>query len=86
MTKISAELEQQLRSQPEQSVDLIVRTAGDVTPYLQWLAAQGLQVTQQFRLTPGIAVTGAGQDALKLLSQAWVVSVELDKPVKALNV
>ncbi len=81
MAKIDRELEQQLRASPEETVDLIVRTQGDPTPHLTWLASAGLRVKQQFKLTPGVAVSGSGQDALQLLSQDWVLSVELDAPV-----
>jgi hypothetical protein len=51
---------------------------------LEWLAAAGLQVTQQFKLVPGVAVTCASQDALKLLTQDWVLSVETDQPVSTM--
>lgn len=81
MAKIDRELEQQLRASPEETVDLIVRTRGDATPHLTWLASAGLRVKQQFKLTPGVAISGSGQDALQLLSQDWVLSVELDAPV-----
>jgi hypothetical protein len=81
MAKISVELEQQLKTMPNQSVDLIVRTQGDPTPHLEWLASVGLQVKQQFRLSPGVAVSGTGADALKLLNQDWVVSIEPDASV-----
>ena len=81
MAKMDRELEQQLRASPEETVDLIVRTRGDATPHLTWLASAGLRVKQQFKLTPGVAISGSGQDALQLLSQDWVLSVELDAPV-----
>jgi hypothetical protein len=84
MAKISPELEQDLRARPTETVDLIVRTRGDATPRLDWLAAVGLQVTQQFKLVPGVAVSGSGQDALKLLTQDWVLSVETDQPVSTM--
>jgi hypothetical protein len=84
MPKISSELEQQLKSMPNRKIDLIVRTYGDVKPHLDWLTAEGLQVTQQFRLSPGVAVTSTGADALKLIDQEWVRSVEPDAPVHAL--
>jgi len=84
MAKISSELEQQLRSMPNRKIDLIVRTFGDVTPHLDWLASEGLQVTQQYRLSPGVAVTSTGADALKLIGQDWVKSVETDAPVSAM--
>jgi hypothetical protein len=69
---------------PNRTVDLLVRTVGDATPYLDWLASANLQVKQQFKLSPGVAVSGSGQDALKLVDQAWVVSIELDASVKAM--
>ena len=84
MAKISPELEQQLKEMPNRTVELIVRTAGDATPRLDWLTSAGFQVKQQFKLSPGVAVSGSGQDALKLLDQAWVVSIELDASVKAM--
>jgi hypothetical protein len=85
MAKINPELEQQLRSMPNRSVDLIVRTAGDTTPRLEWLASNGIQVRHRFRLSPGVAVTCTGQAALTLLDQAWVVSVEPDAPVTTMG-
>jgi hypothetical protein len=85
MAKISPELEQQLKAMPNRTVDLIVRTDGDATPHLEWLASAGLQVKQQFRLSPGVAISSSGQDALKLLDQSWVVSVELDETVRTMG-
>jgi len=84
MPKISPELAQQLKASPSQTFDLIIRTSSDATPHLKWLASAGLQVRQQFRLSPGVAVSGPGRDALKLLNQTWVVSVEVDAPVKTM--
>jgi hypothetical protein len=74
-------LEQQLRANPDDEVDLIVRTKGDASSHLSWLASAGLQVKQQYRLTPGVAVSGSGQAALQLLNQDWVLSIEPDAPV-----
>ncbi len=85
MAKINPELEQQLKSMPNRTVDLIVRTDGDATPRLEWLASAGVQVKQQFRLSPGVAVSCTGQDALKLLAQDWVISVEPDAPVSTMG-
>jgi hypothetical protein len=84
MPKIDSELEDQLKAMPNRMVDLIVRTHGDVTPHLEWLASAGMRVKQQFKLSPGVAITGAGADALKLLDQEWVKRVELDQPVKTM--
>jgi hypothetical protein len=85
MAKLSSELEAQLKSMPNRKVDLIVRTDGDVTPHLEWLTLAGLQVKQQFRLSPGVAVSCTGHDALKLLDQDWVISIEPDAPVSTMG-
>jgi hypothetical protein len=50
---------------------------------LDWLAANDIEVKQVFKLSPGVAVSCPGRDALKLLAQDWVVSVELDEAVRA---
>lgn len=84
MAKIDPKLEQRLQDMPNRAVDLIVRTDGDPTPHLEWLADHNLEVRQVFRLSPGVAVSAPGRDALKLLDQDWVVSVEVDEGVKAM--
>ncbi len=85
MAKISSALEHQLKNMPNRSVDLIVRTTEEVEPHLEWTKSVGLEVSQVFRLSPGMAVSGPGQAALKLLDQSWVVSVELDAQVKTMG-
>ena len=86
MAKISSALEHQLKNMPNRSVDLIVRTAEDVEPHLEWIKSVGLDVKQVYRLSPGMAVSGPGEAALKLLDQSWVVSIELDAQVKTMGV
>ena len=81
MTKIKPELEAQLKSMPNRMVDLIVRTQGDVAPHLDWLAAEDIEVRFQYRLPPGAAVSCTGADALKLVKQDWVKSIEADSVV-----
>jgi hypothetical protein len=85
MPKINAELERALRKTPEAMFDLIVRSEEDVTPHLKWLSAEGIKVKRQFRLTPGVAVSCSGQDALRLAAASWVVSVELDAPITTMG-
>ena len=85
MAKISPDLEQQLKAMPNRTIDLIVRTDGDARPHLDWLASAGIQVKQQYRLSPGVAVSCTGQAALKLLTQDWVVSIEPDEPVSTMG-
>ena len=85
MSKIIPELEQQLKENPNQTFELIVRTNEDVTPHLEWLASAGFEIRRQYTLSPGAAVSCLGQDALKLLRQTWVRSVELDAPVHTMG-
>ena len=79
--KISKTLAQQFEDQPEKTFNLIVRTDGDATPRLKWLASEGIEVTRQFRLTPGVAVTCQGRDASRLLKVKWIRSIELDQEI-----
>jgi hypothetical protein len=82
MSKIDPKLEQRLQDMPNRAADLIVRTDSDPTPHLEWLAAHGIEVRQIFKLSPGVAISAPGRDALKLLAQDWVVSVELDEAMR----
>ncbi|GEM_PF-1251664 len=81
MPKISTTLIQQFQQMADTTFDLLVRTNGQATPHLAWLTENGLSVRHQFKLSPGVAITGWGKNALKLLNQSWVVSIELDGSV-----
>ncbi len=83
MTTINPTLHQTLTKQPETTFNLIIRTADDVTPRLNWLRERKITVRRQFRMSPGAAVSCCGADALTLIEQTWVVSVEADEAVSA---
>ena len=85
MDKIDGVLHQKLAADPEQSVALIVRTDGDPTPHRSRLAVLGLQVGHQFRLVPGVSVTGPAAAALSLLDEEWVIKIEEDRPVTTMQ-
>jgi hypothetical protein len=85
MQKIDSALHGKLAADPQQSVALIVRTDGAPTPYLPRLAELGLQVGHQFRLVPGVSVTGSAAAALLLLEESWVLKVEEDRPVRTMR-
>jgi hypothetical protein len=84
MAKIDSTLNERLNTNPDQFLDLIVRTQGDATPHLAWLDSAGIEVRQQYRLSPGVAVTCSGRNVQRLLAQEWVVSIEIDSPITAL--
>jgi hypothetical protein len=85
MGKIDKALHQKLAADPEQSVALIVRTDGAPAPHLPRLAEMGLQVGHQFKLVPGVSVSGTAAAALLLLDEKWVLKVEEDQPVKTMQ-
>ena len=85
MDKIANGLLQDLAADPEQLVALIVRTEGDPTPHRSRLAELGLQAGHQFRLIPGVSVTGPAAAALSLLDEEWVVKIEEDRPVTTMQ-
>jgi len=85
MKKIDRVLHSKLAADPQQSVALIVRTEGDPTSHLPRLAELGLQAGHQFRLVPGVSVTGSAAAALLLLEEQWVLKVEEDRPVRTMQ-
>lgn len=85
MAKISSELQNQLNENLSSEFDLIVRVQGDVTQHLEWFASAKITVTQQFRLSPGVAITCSGAKVQELIAQDWVISVESDKPVTTMG-
>jgi hypothetical protein len=85
MDKIDKILHQKLGADPEQSVALIVRTDGDPSPHLSHLAELGLKVGHQFKLVPGVSVTGRAAGALSLLDETWVLKIEEDRPVTTMQ-
>jgi hypothetical protein len=83
MDKMDAALRNRLSAAPDAIVGLIVRTDGDPTPHLNRLGEMGLRVERQFRLLPGVSVTGRAGSALTLAQEAWVLKIEEDRAVSA---
>ncbi len=84
MGKMDNALRRSLAADPNRPVALIVRTAGDPTPHLPRLAKLGLKVGNQFKLVPGVSVTGRAREALSLLDEDWIIKLEEDRPVKTM--
>jgi hypothetical protein len=81
MTKLDRRLRQQLAAAPDQTVSLIVRTDGDPAPHLARLRELGMKVKRQFKLLPGVSVTGRAAAALSLPDETWILKIEEDRPV-----
>ncbi len=84
MGKIDDTLRRTLAADPDRPVALIIRTTGDPTPHLPRLAALGLKVGHQYRLVPGVSVSGRAKAALSLLNEDWITKIEEDRPVKTM--
>lgn len=82
MTKINTELEQQLQENSDKMFDLIIRTEGGITSYMAWLVENEIEVKRQYRLVPGAAIQCRGEQGVKLLEASWVISIEIDAPMK----
>ena len=82
MAKMNAALEAEIKAMAaDDTIKLIVWTAGDATPHLDWFAAEGIEVRQQYKLKPGVAVTCSAAGAQKLIDAVWVVEIKEDGAV-----
>jgi len=83
--KLDRALLEALESNPGAEVHLIVRTRGKASHFASRLAEKGLTVRHIYEFINAAAVSGSAGAALKLPSEDWVLSIEEDKPVRALS-
>lgn len=83
-SKIDPALAATLRSQPQQSFDLLLRVDRADDQRQAQVEAAGATVRRRLTLTPTFAVTCTGVAATRLVEQSWVQRVEDDGPVYAL--
>ena len=81
MATIAPALKSLLQREPDKLLDLIVKTHGK--PRVDWMVVHDIEVRQEYRLTPMVAITCTGAAALQLAAQDWVVSIEVDAEVSA---
>ena len=81
MEKIESTFYNELTQRPQQTVRLIVRVVGDLTPARSRLAELDATVSRSFQLINAIAVTCSAKTALALLSEPWVQAIEEDHQV-----
>lgn len=79
--KLEASLRATLKAAGDQPVDLIIRTDGKPAQYTTAVAQSGVAVRQTFNLLPGLAVTAPASAILRLVDEAWIVSIEPDRAV-----
>jgi len=85
MVDVDPVIQEAWQSNPNESVDLILRISGDVSQLAVALEQRGIAVKRRFRLTHSLAIRCSGKAALQLLKEPWITRVEADRPVKALR-
>ena len=81
MDKVKPSVRRKLQKSPEETVRLIVRVKGDLSPALTRLAKLDATVLHSFHLTNALAVSCSAQTALALLQEPWVQAIEEDRRV-----
>jgi hypothetical protein len=81
MGKIDTTFHSRLQEQPQQTVRVIVRVKGDLTPARARLAELDATVLHSFQLINAVAVSCSAQTALDLTKEAWVQEIEEDRRV-----
>ncbi len=84
MTKIDSSLKRRLEEAPKAKVRLIVRTRGDPGRYRPLLTEKGIRVKRELGLLKALAIESEASQALTLLRERWVLSVEEDREVRTL--
>jgi holo-[acyl-carrier protein] synthase len=81
MDKIDNAFRSKLQERPHQTVRLIVRVKGDLTPAMARLAKLDVTVLRSFHLINAVAISCSAQTALDLTKEAWVQQIEKDRRV-----
>jgi hypothetical protein len=74
-----------LHDNPDQHFDGIVTVDGDPAEYAAQVEALNLTVKQTFVLTRKLALSGAARAFITLNEKDWVLKLEEDRPIKAMN-
>ena len=82
---IDRELLERLCRSPQQQVALIVTVDGDPQRYQNTVEAFGLRVKRTFLLTRQLALTGSACNFLALSRESWILKMEEDKPIQAMD-
>ena len=82
MTTINHNYLQQLEANPEQEVNVIIRTNTAPTMHEVQMAELGLTITRTYRLIKAMAATGPAKAVISLASEDWVSSIEPDQKVQ----
>ncbi len=81
MATIAAEFLKELQTEPDKSVDVIIRTNPNMTTDDDVIKAVGLTVTRKFSLISAMAATGPASAIMALTSEPWIESIESDRAI-----
>lgn len=82
MAIINPDYYQWLKTNPSETVAVIVRTKNNPMAHTARLSELGLAVTRTFSLIPALALRGPAQGVLTLTQESWVETIEPDQPVE----
>jgi hypothetical protein len=81
VSKIERPLKAKLRKLSQGKARLIVRVKGDMSDAATRLAELDVTVLRSFLLIKAVAIRCSGDQALSLLREPWVASIEEDRQV-----
>lgn len=80
-TKLTPAIRRQIQADPSSPADLILRVDQATDEVQAHIEAAGFTVRRRLTLVPTFAVTGPVGAVQDLVQDAWLISVELDRPV-----
>lgn len=85
MSKIQATYLEQLRANPDETVQVIIRTTDAAENHQIQVEQLGFQVTHTFSLISGLAAIGPAKAVISLTGEAWVTKIEPDQAMKTMD-
>ncbi len=84
MAQLAPALKAQMDAQPTEPLQVIIRVKDDLEACEARLEAAGFQIRRRLSLIKGFAATGKPAALRQAADWDWVISIELDQPVRAL--
>lgn len=83
--KVDEELVAAVKTNPEDTFQLIVRVEGDLDTRQGQLEAEGFVIARRLRLISGFAGSAKGANVEKVMVEEWILSIERDEPVHTMG-
>lgn len=85
MAQINSELMAAACAKPAATFRVIIRVEGDMDARRAQLESEGLTITRRLGLVHGFAATAAGAWIQQAADKPWIVSIERDAEIKAIE-